>query len=83
MLNADNWLDEIAKERVRELYMEGFRLNDLKRWGRGFKREAQTSTVSPGNALRVEPSNPLFVWPIPQHELQSPDADIEPNESNK
>lgn len=83
VLNAENWLDEISNERVRELYMEGFRLNDLKRWGRGFIREAQTSTVSPGNALRVEASNPLFVWPIPQHELQSPDADIEPNESNK
>ncbi len=82
-LNADTWMNELADERVRELYMEGFRLNDLKRWGRGFKRNAQTSTVSPGNNLQIEASNVLFVWPIPQHELQSPDADIQPNESNK
>ncbi len=82
-LPADKWLDVISDERVRELYMEGFRLTDLKRWGRGFKREAQTSTVSPGNNLKIEPSNVFFVWPIPQHELQSPDADIQPNESNK
>ena len=27
--------------------------------------------------------NPLFVWPIPQHEIESPGADIEPNESNR
>ena len=82
-LNADTWMNELADERVRELYMEGFRLNDLKRWGRGFKRNAQTSTVSPGNNLQIEASNVLFVWPIPQHELQSPDADIQPNESNE
>lgn len=82
-LPADKWLDVISDERVRELYMEGFRLTDLKRWGRGFKREAQASTVSPGNNLKVEASDALFVWPIPQHELQSPDADIQPNESNK
>ncbi|WP_430812796.1 MULTISPECIES: RagB/SusD family nutrient uptake outer membrane protein [unclassified Carboxylicivirga] len=82
-LNADNWQQVIEEERVKELYMEGFRLQDLKRWGMGFERKAQQLTVNPGNNLKVEADNPLFVWPIPQHELQSPDADIQPNESNK
>ncbi len=82
-LTASNWQQVIEEERVRELYMEGFRLNDLKRWGKGFEREAQTATVAPGNSLEIKASNPLFVWPIPQHELESPDADIQPNESNK
>jgi hypothetical protein len=63
--------------------MEGFRLNDLKRWNMGFTRKAQTSSAKEGSELKIEASDPLFVWPIPQHELESPGADIEPNESNK
>ncbi len=81
-MNAENWLDVISEERVRELYMEGFRLNDLKRWKKGFEREAQTASVSPADALKIEASNPLFVWPIPQHELDIAGAEIEPNDSN-
>lgn len=81
-VNKD-WLKMIEEERVKELYMEGFRLTDLKRWHKGFERAPQTSTVAPANSLKIDASNPLFVWPIPQHELQSPDADILPNESNK
>ena len=68
--------------------MEGFRLNDLKRWGQqglvnGFTRKPQANTVSVGSSLKVDVSNPLFVWPIPQHELDLPGSQIEPNESNK
>ncbi len=82
-LSEDNWLDEISKERVRELFMEGFRLQDLKRWYKGFERAPQQSSIKEGSSLKIAADNPLFVWPIPQHELNSPDADIEPNESNK
>lgn len=87
-LNSENWFKEISEERVRELYMEGFRLNDLKRWGQqglvnGFTRKPQANTVSTGSSLKVDASNPLFVWPIPQHELDLPGSQIEPNESNK
>lgn len=82
-MTESTWLNIVSEERVKELYMEGFRLQDLKRWHKGFERKAQTSTLAPGNTLKIEASNPFFVWPIPQHELQSPDADIEPNESNK
>jgi hypothetical protein len=76
-------MDIIEEERVRELYMEGFRLMDLKRWHKGFERKPQSQTLENGNHLIIEKDNPLFVWPIPQHELESPGADIEPNESNK
>lgn len=82
-ITKDNWLKTISEERVKELYMEGFRLNDLKRWHEGFERKEQTSTISPGNKLKVDKDNPYFVWPIPQHELEAPGADIEPNDSNK
>lgn len=81
-LSAENWLDEISDERLRELFMEGFRLNDLKRWGRGFEREPQTQSVANGSSLKIEAGNPLFVWPIPQHELDLPGSAIQPNESN-
>lgn len=32
--DAMNMLDEIRRERTIELYMEGFRYDDLKRWGK-------------------------------------------------
>lgn len=82
-LSESNWLDELSNERVRELFMEGFRLHDLKRWHRGFERKEQLHTVEEGNKLKVEADEALFVWPIPQHELNSPGADIEPNDSNR
>lgn len=82
-VNPDNWLDAISEERVRELYMEGFRLNDLKRWHRGFTRVSQAGVQPAGSTLRVEADDPLFVWPIPQHELMAPGSEIEPNESNR
>lgn len=82
-LSADNWLQTISDERVRELYMEGFRLQDLKRWHMGFERTPQTSSVKEGSSLKVEADNPLFVWPIPQHELNSPGSEVQPNESNR
>ncbi len=87
-LTAENWIDRIAEERVRELFMEGFRLQDYKRWGKlykngeGFTRTPQSNSLDEGSSLRVTMDNPLFVWPIPQHELESPGSQVQPNESN-
>ena len=82
-VNANNWLETISDERVRELYMEGFRLHDLKRWNKGFERTPQSQTQSEGSSLKIEAGNALFVWPIPNHELASPGSQIQPNESNR
>lgn len=82
-IDKDNATKVIEEERVRELYMEGFRLQDLKRWKKGFTRQAQSQSIQNGSNLKVSADDPLFVWPIPQHELESPDSEIEPNESNK
>lgn len=88
-LTADNYLNTIAEERVRELYMEGFRLQDIKRWGKlynngnGFTRTPQSNSLAEGSSLTVDASNPLFVWPIPIHELEAPGSLVQPNESNK
>ncbi len=78
-LTAENWLDFISEERVRELYMEGHRLHDLKRWGKGFTREPQSYSLEEGSSLSITKDNPLFVWPIPQHEIDVPDSQIKPN----
>jgi hypothetical protein len=75
-LSADNWLDIISAERVKELFMEGFRLHDLKRWDRGFERKPQSNSIKEGNSLKIEKGDPRFVWPIPQHELDSPGSHI-------
>ena len=82
-VNAGNWEETISDERVRELYMEGFRLHDLKRWGKGFERTPQSQTQSEGSSMKIEAGNPLFVWPIPNHEIVSPGSQIQPNESNR
>ena len=81
-INADNAMDVIEEERVKELFMEGFRLQDLKRWGKGFERKPQDQSLSNGSSLKISADNAMFVWPIPQHELESPGAYIEPNASN-
>lgn len=81
-LGQDNWLQRISEERVRELYLEGFRLQDLKRWGMGFERTPQSYAQQEGSSLKIEPNDPRFVWPIPQHELDAPGSEILPNESN-
>lgn len=82
-LTSAKWKEQISAERVRELYMEGFRLQDLKRWGMGFKRKPQTRTLTEGSSLEIKADNPLFVWPIPQHDLSAPGSQLLPNESNK
>ena len=82
-MNAGNWKQTISDERVRELFMEGFRLHDLKRWNMGFERQPQASTQSEGSSLKIQAGNPLFVWPIPNNELEAPGAEILPNESNR
>lgn len=81
-VSASNWLQTISEERVRELYMEGFRLNDLKRWHMGFERTPQSCSLPEGSSLKIEADDPLFVWPIPRHELEAPGSQIQPNESN-
>lgn len=83
MGDKENAMKIIEAERVKELYMEGFRLQDLKRWHKGFKREPQDQSIANGSSLKVEANDPLFVWPIPQHELEAPGSQVEPNESNK
>ena len=76
------YLQTISDERVKELYMEGFRLNDLKRWGAGFTRTPNSYSQKEGNDLEISADNPQFVWPIPQNDMDAPGSDIEGNESN-
>ncbi len=82
-LTANNAMQIIEEERIKELYMEGFRLMDLKRWHKGFERKPQEQSLENGSSLKIEADDPLFVWPIPQHELEAPGASIEPNQSNR
>ena len=86
-LTKDNFLKNISEERVRELYMEGHRLQDLKRWGTmlnggGFTRTPQQNSLTEGSKLKISADNVRFVWPIPQHELDAPGSMVTPNKSN-
>ncbi len=87
-LTEDNFIEQIAQERVRDLYMEGHRLQDLKRWGKlyrngeGFTRTQQNNTLAEGSNISIKADDPRFVWPIPQHELEAPGSEVLPNKSN-
>lgn len=73
---GDELRDNIREERRRELFGEGFRLSDLKRWGIGFERSAaQNNNVvnQLGNIDRIsyEAGDYRFVWPIPKAEMDA------------
>ena len=82
-INGNNWLQVISDERVKELYMEGFRLNDLKRWVNlpewnkssdlAFKRTTQSSAqTGASSTIQIKKNDHRLVWPIPQHEIEAP-----------
>lgn len=77
---------EIRNERVRELFGEGHRLNDIKRWHIGFKRsggqnpdllynpgEGDSNAGNSANYLNCsrQADDPFFLWPIPTTEVQA------------
>ena len=65
-LPKENAMDVIEQERVKELYMEGFRLHDLETLAqRDLNARRQDQSLSNGSSLKVEKDDPLFVWPIP------------------
>ena len=65
-------LDELKKERVRELLGEGFRYWDLLRWGDTVPQGNIDGSFSPSNNKTVP--NRLFAFPIPQIERMSPNS---------
>mgnify|MGYP000400435115 CR=1 FL=1 len=78
-LSKDELIKVMEEEWVREFVGEGFRLDCLKRWHKGFKRmEAQNmdgfKLLLEGNGyqnLEITPDNFRFVWEIPMQDLQS------------
>ena len=75
-LTASNWREVISDERVKELYMEGFRLHDLKRWNMGFERVHQSQAQPEGSRKKIEAGDYRFVWPIPQNDIEAPGSGI-------
>lgn len=76
--SGDELMAQIKLERAREFYGEGFRFKDLKRWNEGFTRsEAQDKNlvIDAGSTytelMSRSASDPFFVWPIPQAEIDA------------
>ena len=84
-VSAANFMQNIADERVRELYMEGHRLHDMKRWGKlynegkGFERTPQSNSLAEGSSLKFASDHYMFVWPIPRHEVEAPGSQVKQN----
>ena len=71
-------LNEIMNERERELVGEGYRLMDLKRWGKGVKRgkpQSKGLVLFPGQASTDGLDKPVddqrMLWPIPKTEMDA------------
>lgn len=84
-VSEGSWFNEIKEERAKELYMEGFRLQDLKRWSQqglmdGFTRTPQSQSQSIGDHISVKGNDYRFVWPIPKTEVDLPGSNIKQNE---
>lgn len=75
-LSGEELMDAIKLERLKELFMEGNRLYDLKRWGEPMNRlghspQDDEAVISAGIDLVIEPTDYRFVWPIPQSEYMN------------
>ena len=81
---GEDLIKEIRNERVRELYMEGFRLSDMKRWGLDLVRKKQLYTMDgpSNNELKRTKDHPLFTWPIPKNEIEATNGVVKGNRSN-
>lgn len=66
---------ELKSERIRELFMEGHRLYDLKRYKQGFTRRPQDQTQKGPSTLSVQATDVRFTWPIPSKEFEVPGSD--------
>ena len=77
-------VDNIRDERNRELFGEGFRLFDIKRYHIGFTRDAGQDPAMIQDLtkdLSLPADSPKFVWPIPSDEIQAnPQIKDEQNE---
>lgn len=65
-LSPSSTIDEIWKERRRELYGEGFALTDIKRLGKPLERTGQDHWSS---TKSLPANSPRMMYPIPQDEL--------------
>jgi len=73
-ITGDVLLNEIKAERFRELAFEGFRLEDLKRWGEGFTRRnpqalVMLQTGSDFNLKSVPANDNKYTWGIPDRDI--------------
>lgn len=77
----------IQTQRACELFMEGFRLSDLKRWNLPIERKKQLYTMDgdKNNELKVLTSDARYrftTWPIPKHEIEATNGVVVGNASN-
>lgn len=77
-LTGDALMNAIKKERLAELLGEGFRWDDLKRWGDDLvrvKNEADLQSViyqgDLGQELYMSANDYRWLWPIPQQEIDA------------
>lgn len=77
-ISGNALVEAYREERLRELLAEGYRLNDLMRWGKGVERHQPQNmdiivTGSTYNNLTIEPGHFKFIWGIPANDMTTND----------
>lgn len=79
-LSGTALINDVRKERNRELIGEGFRMSDMRRWGLGFNRadnvyptfpQAGTITNLSSRNVVYQINDYRYTWPLPATELQT------------
>ena len=70
-------LEDIKKERLRELIGEGFRYWDLLRWGETIPYYTDEGKADPSKNKNI--GDPLLAFPIPQKETDTPNSPVVQN----
>lgn len=75
---------QLKLERAREMYMEGTRLADLKRWGDALNRtgpqDPQADFGAQYSSMTKAKTDYMFIWPIPDNEIFA-NPNIEPQQN--
>ena len=80
----DKQLDKLEQYEGEAYFARALAYSELiKCFCKAYDSDDQPAANFVQSSLKVEKDDPLFVWPIPQHELEAPGSEIEPNESNK